>query len=375
MKEKNNVLFVLGRYPNPRQNKRIRNAKKNSDVVVISWNKGSLTNLEFMFDDVKFYPIDLKANGTNSLKRIVPTFLFSFKAYKIIKQYKPDILHVENIDMLFTIYMYLLTTKKKPRVIYEIADLNAIIINPQKSMLRKIIQKVVIGIEKICIRRVDLLIVTSEKFYEKYYVNMLSKDKVLMIPNVPDINYFKDYKKKEDGDFTVGFIGGIRYKKQMELLIRAADKSKVKVFFAGFSFDEDIKKLCDKYENIEYYGRYNFEKEISYLYGQVDCVYSVYDIRAQNVKLALPNKLYEAIICELPIIVASGTYLAEQVNKLGVGIEVSAEKEEELALALDTLKNNKNMYENMVRKCVEHKNEMNIEFYNTQLNKIIEKWF
>ena len=53
------------------------------------------------------------------------------------------------------------------------------------------------------------------------------------MPNIPDEEPLKNYFKKKNGMFTVGFIGGIRYLKQMKMLVDAAEIVGCNVLFAG----------------------------------------------------------------------------------------------------------------------------------------------
>ena len=88
----------------------------------------------------------------------------------------------------------------------------------------------------------------------------------------------------------------------------------------------------------------------------MDCVFAVYDADNPNVRIALPNKLYESILCELPIIVAKGTYLEELVKEWGVGVSVSHKDVNELAEALKMLMNNQELYGQIVDGCQRQKN-------------------
>ena len=76
--------------------------------------------------------------------------------------------------------------------------------------------------------------------------------------------------------------------------------------------------MKQNYSNIRIYGEYNYEKD-SKLYSMTDVVYSVYNTNNYNVRLALPNKLYESIVCGNPIIVTSDTYLENYVKNLELG--------------------------------------------------------
>ena len=51
---------------------------------------------------------------------------------------------------------------------------------------------------------------------------------------------------------------------------------------------------------------------------------------SENVRWAEPNKIYEAIYFETPIIVSSETYLADKVRKLGIGYDVDAMNEQSI---------------------------------------------
>ena len=54
-------------------------------------------------------------------------------------------------------------------------------------------------------------------------------------------------------------------------------------------------------------------------------------------RYAEPNKLYEAIYFETPIIVSKGTFLAERVEQWGVGLTVDASDETQVVALVNGL--------------------------------------
>ena len=66
----------------------------------------------------------------------------------------------------------------------------------------------------------------------------------------------------------------------------------------------------------------------------MDLIWSVYDTSLQNVRIAMPNKFYEAILSRIPIVVAENTYLANRVYKAGIGICVPCDNAETIAKIL-----------------------------------------
>ncbi len=219
---------------------------------------------------------------------------------------------------------------RRTRIVLEIADVRETFLKGDGGIRRKLIS----GLEKRLYPKVQLLVLTSEQFYHHYYNRYFPIEKVAVVPNVPDLSAFRDYKRKQSGPFTVGFIGGIRYLDQMKMLVDAAEVTGVRVLFAGAGGTtndmEAITSYCQGKSHVDFTGKYHYDQDIARLYGMVDCVYAVYDADNPNVRIALPNKLYEAAYCGLPIIVARGTYLAEVVERNGLGYVVDHREETEL---------------------------------------------
>ena len=368
------IVFVLSHPPNPRENKRINLLKVRYKTSLVYWNRETVDLWELGHSDIESKEISIKANYSNPLKRIIPTCKYAIEAIKYLRKAKPKCIYCENFDMLAICVMYSFFKKQRPKIIYEIADLNKLIIDEQNNLIKKLSKKIIVSTEKGLCHYVNLLVLTSEKFYDIYFGNFFPKEKILIIPNMPALNPFTNYRPKTSGVFTVGFIGVVRYKEQMMMLISAAQTCKVNVLFAGGGLDDEIETICKDIPNIEYYGKYVYDTEIASLYAKCDCIYSVYNADLNNVKVALPNRLYEAIYCGLPIIVAKGTFLAELVEDMGVGVAVSHVDHVDLISALDKLSQDKEYYQSMVRNCNKAKSDINTNSYHERLLNRIRQW-
>ncbi|WP_407879621.1 glycosyltransferase [Owariibacterium komagatae] len=367
-----NIIFVISHLPDSRYKKRFEVLKPGNDVSAIYWNKRGNKEQPIVDIDIPSTGINIEANQTSPFKRIPQWFFYAKAALAELKKQAPDFIYVGNFDMLAIAWQY---KKSHPsvRVIYEIADLHRYIADVPRNPARKIFRRMLIAAESNLMKIVDLLVITSREFYKSYYYQYITEEKVVFLPNMPRKEDFADYSKKQDGPFTVGFIGSIRYKEQLKMLIRAAKRADVKVIFAGAATDSEIEDLCK--ENADYckfLGPFNYTRRIAQLYGMLDCVYSVYDADMANVRIALPNKLYEAILCELPIIVAKNTYLAKLTEQWGVGIAVSHKQEDELVDALLELKNNKARYDEICQNCRKNQYRVSLEKYNALLRDFIE---
>jgi succinoglycan biosynthesis protein ExoL len=191
--------------------------------------------------------------------------------------------------------------------------------------------------------------------------------------NAPERSIFESKKieSKFDKKLTIGFIGAVRYFDQLRILIDAIKGiDAVDVFIAGDGKDyEAIKEYVQDIEQVVLYGSYDYDKEIAKLYERIDVVYSVYDIKSKNVRVALPNRLYEAIVTERPIIVAKGTRLADVVIELGVGFAVDSQDKNELKVLLENLVADESLLQECRENCRHIKDEYFADRFNDQLKE------
>ena len=171
---------------------------------------------------------------------------------------------------------------------------------------------------------------------------------------------------------SLGFIGILTYKQQMKDLVYAARKCGMELLIAGLENEpSEIEPLCRAYSKGTWFGRYDFARDAAALYGRCDVIHCVYDTRVENVKVLLPNKLYEAVLCELPILVAKDTYAAEIVEAWGVGLAVDSQDPEDLVRALQRLQNDRALYDSLVSNCRRHRQDVDLAQYDRRLEEIL----
>ena len=349
------VCFLLTHVPDPRTNKRIACFKEQGFSTSVICTRRKIQDIyEPEFQDVPHYIYNINLPSAKHLvKRAIMSQHFKSIAIKKLKEIKPDIIYTEGLDLLLIAREY--KKRNTVKIYFECADLRENFIKKSTSFVPKMVTSILLHEEKVAFKSVNYLVVTSPKFYDVHFKELIDKEHMLYIPNAPDLSAFNDYKRKKDGKFTVGFIGGVRYIRQMKMLVDAAEIAGCNVLFAGAGGNSEdfiqIKNYCEKKEFVNFSGKYNYQQDISKLYGEVDCVYAVYDASNPNVCIALPNKLYESIVCELPIIVAKNTYLSEIVTELGVGVSIDYLSTDELAEQLHKLMYDKSFYTEICNNC------------------------
>lgn len=369
-------VVLIGSTPKPRTYKRIAVLQQISKVNLLCWDRMNDTRLKIDRDvDYPIYVHEIKA-ANDPLKRMGPYMQFTKKALKQLEEIQPDLIHVEGLDMLRIADTYKRKSKKKVIVVYEVPDLRRLITEPQKGLVKNAAKFYVTSLEKTLCNRADLIIMTSEMFYETHYKGMVDRSKFIYIPNVPEFKAFTDFHKYDGGEYVIGWIGGVRYKEQMKMMLKASEQLGCKVLVAGYEKEPvEIEPICKEMPNVEWTGMYDYNRDVATLYGKCSVVYAVYDANMVNEQIALPNKLYEAVYCELPIIVSKGTYLAKVVEDWGVGLVVDCTNQEEITVALKKLRDNKELYEGFVKQCRAHRQDLNLEKYNEELKAAINRMF
>lgn len=317
------ILYIFPNTPEPRNVNIINLIKDEKKVQVVYWKKNHHEIKNSLSEKVTVTPIDVPANDHNPFARLIPMFQYFRRLKKILNETKPKCIHVSKLDSMYLVYRYWKKAKIKPMVIYDISDMHSLTYNTSKNPVRIIIRHILHWMEKKVSCCVHNVVLTSWAFWDEYYKEFYSKKKIIFIPNSPDLKAFLNYQRKKDGQYTVGFIGSVRYPEQIKCLIDIAQKAEIRVLIAGGGVDEkEIRKYSKENKAVSMTGAFDYEREVAGLYAKVDCIFAQYDTSIKNVSLALPNRLYEAAYCGLPLIVSKGTYLAKIISEYGLGVAV-----------------------------------------------------
>ena len=319
------VLYIFPNTPEPRNEKMVGYIKQLFYVGIMFWKKNPECET-YSFPNTPVYEIKVAANDNNPLKRVLPTLKYIKMGIKELRNIKPKCVHVSKLDSLYMVWRYCKKVNDKPKVVYDVSDLHSLGYNNSKNPIKKAIRFLLWRIEKKISKCVNYIFVTSPKFYSDYYSAFYKEEQVVFTPNIPDTNAFKKFEKKREGKYTIGFVGSLRYFKQICNLIDVTKEMDINVMLAGSGIDEEkLRDYANGLTHVSFFGKYDYLKDIKTIYEQIDCVYAVYDTKIKNVKVALPNKLYEGAYCGLPFIVSKGTYLSELVEKYEIGVSCEAE--------------------------------------------------
>lgn len=225
-------------------------------------------------------------------------------------------------------------------LVYEVGDLRSPTAN--QNLFGKLVQKA----EDVILRRCSLLVNTSADFTDIFFEKRCHgvKTKSLTIENkLPRSFLVKSSRppvRSSEYPLKIGYIGLLRYPNTFLPLLETVSRHKNQYSLHIYG-DGALRQIAEEeaaeHSNIFYYGPFRNPEDLASIYESIDLCYVVYDNRDINVRLALPNKLYECTYFCIPMLVASETSLSRRVNEWRVGWIVDPREENFLDAFLDEL--------------------------------------
>ena len=296
------------------------------DITVIAyWLEG--LNVEERENGYKIIriPIVTKSWSKNPIIQIIKYLEFLIRSLFIIKKIKPDICHGHNPDGLLIGYFAKYFLKSK--LIYDSHELwsDSIHLKEEKKILFKIGRK----IEKILIKYAEVVIAVNKSISD-----IISKENhvqsITVIRNMPHaIECVTPFTKKElgfpDCNFNIIYIGNIKRGRGIEVMIKLMERvhKNIGLVLMGndCAFKRDMEELS-KTKKLE--SRIRFIKSVPP--NQIISVCKLADVGIAPIQnlcksyyLSLPNKIFEYIHAELPVLVSDFPEMKSIVDIYSVG--------------------------------------------------------
>lgn len=267
---------------------------------------------------VKYHPLGEVGRGSSSyLKRMRVEY---GDLRKVVKSMRGEdvVYYFITSDMALLYYLM----RGKQRYIYEEGDIRHTYFG--SAILRNLFEI----LDKRIIRKSLLTVLVSKGFAVFHYGSGKVPDNVTFIfnkltPSVLSLPYTKN-RIPDAAHLKIGFVGSVRFDSVYNfarVICHSFPQHEFHLY--GNVVDEKFYQL-KSCSNCFFHGPFSNPSDLPEIYSGIDVVLSTYDIRYENVKYAEPNKIYESIYFEVPIIVSAGTYLSERVSELGIGYSVNA---------------------------------------------------
>jgi len=292
------------------------------DVKVVALHEEPLNEFDEV-QDISVHRIKLKSRGWSKNKAIQLLKYFEF-IYRVVKEYKnSDVLHCNDLNTLPIGFIIKKFYNKDAKIVYdaheyetEINGLQGI----QKTLTKKL--------ENFLIKYADKVICVSDAIANEY-VKLYSTPKPALVLNTPP---YKNIEKKDifreilniPKDKTIFlYQGGLSSGRGIEILLetfRQINDDKSVIVFMGYGpLEELIKTTSKEYTNIYFHKAVSPNVLLDYT-SSADFGISTIEDTCLSYRYCLPNKMFEYIMAEVPVIVSSLPEMKRVVKDNTIGI-------------------------------------------------------
>lgn len=332
------VILIRSRAIDPAVNKVAKSLSQNGyDVKLLVWDRESGIGVK-NDDGYTICRFGFKAPHDKFTVLFYLPIWWLYEFFFLLRD-DSEVIHACDLDTLIPAIIVKLV--KKVKLCYTIYDFYA---DNLPKQIPSIVKNLVVSVEKFGIRFANILFLVDESRYGQVKGARIN-NLVYIYNSPPDYFYAKQKQSVSAGRETVIFYAGIIHKSRgLKSMIRVVeDIDNVRLIIAGTGPDKDLlgNQPPDIKKKMQYIGWIPYEDVIRKTL-EANILFAFYDPVVPNNKYASPNKLFEAMMCEKPIIVNDDTSMSNIVRKMSCGIvvpygDVNAIKDAILKLKNDSL--------------------------------------
>ncbi len=272
---------------------------------------------------VDVHRVKLKSRNWSKHKLIQLLKYFEF-IYKVVKEYKDsNILHCNDLNALPVGVIVKKFFNKDVKVVYDAHEYET-----ERHGLKGIEKTLTKKLEKYLIKYVDRTITVSDAIANEY-VKLYNIKKPALVLNAP---LYKKIEKKDIFRETFNikkektiflYQGGLSKGRGIEILIDTFklinDNNSVIVFMGYGSLEKLVQTSSDKYKNIYFHKAVSPSVLLDYT-SSVDFGISTIEDTCLSYRYCLPNKMFEYLMAEVPVIVSNLPEMKKVVENNSIGV-------------------------------------------------------
>ena len=283
---------------------------------VIAWNRNGTAQHD---EHITFF--QRRSEYGKRIKNIPNKLLWMFFVMSQIRKHRKECtaIHACDIDAILpALFMGKILHKT---VIFDIFDWISSLTG--KGFVYRIVE----FLQNSAYKRSDHIILCEE---ERKAQAKTKNDSVHVLPNIPNIQITYDeatvraiQEQQAAHRLVISYVGVFDRDRGLENLLECVSKHPdIQLNIAGFGvLDEEIRSYAHKYPNICYWGR------VEYAVGQTimkhsDLMAAMYHLTSPLHKYAAPNKYYESLILEVPMITTEQTLVGSKVQTYDTGFVI-----------------------------------------------------
>ncbi|MFO7772802.1 MAG: glycosyltransferase family 4 protein [Dehalococcoidia bacterium] len=296
------------------------------EVTVIAWDREKQSPPRQNWDGIEV--VRLRTRLLPKRYRYASPFwvgfnliLWQWQAYRrallLNKQRRFGAIHCHDFDTLAIGTR--LKRKLKIPLVYDAHEIYGYI---TARLLPSWVADIFLRTEKRLIKKVDRMITDGEG--RKRYFEMITDRPISVVMNCKPLQSL-EYQPPNTESFTLLYIGTLWQSRMPLGVVEAArELPGVRCLIGGIGrpdYVQALKEECLRTSNVTFLGRVPFDEVIPMTLKAHAVVYLVNPDHV-NIRLAMPHKIGEAMVCGRPIICTKGTYSGEITEREQTGLVI-----------------------------------------------------
>jgi len=245
---------------------------------------------------------------------------------------RADFFYARNLDMCALALFARWIARNPAPLAYEVLDVQRVFTG------RGLVSFLFRLAERVILRRMDLLVVSSPAFMARYFTPVqgfvrpshLLENKIFGLDDAiraerPSPEDLRGPACPPEGPWVIAWLGNLRCPRSPELLCRIARRlgERVRIHVHGYPTETGLERFLELiagHDNIVYFGEYRSPDDLQRIYDRAHFAWAFdYLDQGGNSDWLLPNRLYEGCYFGVPALAAIGTATGERVSELGAG--------------------------------------------------------
>lgn len=346
------------------------------------------------FNGVGIHRVSLTHKRGGYLRYLYHYTMFFFQVFITLnmldRKKKFDVIHVHSLPD-FLVFVTLIQKLKGKKIILDLHEVMPEIFAARfNKKMNSFLVKLVCILEKISCGFAHYVITVNDVRMEVLVNRKVPKEKIIVIMNAPNQKLFvkkdlEDFKEKFnlDSKFVTVYVGGINYERNLEVILKAMAQIKndiPNIFFIifghtygqGAKYVAELKRLAKDLgitENVYFGGQLPGEDVASYMELAEFGIVSY--LKNPMTELAMPNKVFEYSMADVPIISCRLKGMYTLLGEDGARY-YEAENHADLAKKIKWLYNNKDKSNKYVDVAREIYKKYNWEVMKNRLQKMYD---
>jgi len=306
-------------------------------IKVVALHEDTLGEFDTV-SNISVHRIRLKSKEWSKKRFIQLVKYFEF-IYKVVKEYKhSDILHCNDLNALPIGVIVKKFFNKSAKIVYDAHEYE---INDRPNESKYSI-KIKYFFEKWLIKYADRVITVSDAI-AKEYVKLYDIEKPALVLNAPPYvsikkkNIFRETFNISEDKTIFLYQGGLSNGRGIEILLetfKQMKNSKSVIVFMGYGVLENIVvESSQEYENIYYHKAVSPTILLNYT-SSADFGILFYENNCLNHYLCSPNKMFEYLMAEIPVVVSNLYEMRRLVENSSIGIVAKENSPKGLNIAI-----------------------------------------